>query len=65
LAAAIIRLERPDEARTVVRHGLALNPRFTVSRALALWRAFSDDPTHTAQMELMLDGLRAAGAPEG
>jgi tetratricopeptide (TPR) repeat protein len=65
LAAALIRLERPDEARTVARFGLALNPHFTVSRALAHWTAFSDDPTHKAQIELMLEGLRAAGAPEG
>jgi hypothetical protein len=38
---------------------------FTISRARRVWSAMSDDPTHLAQLERLLDGIRKAGAPEG
>jgi hypothetical protein len=64
LGVALALLGRLDEARSSVKAGLALNPTFTISRARATWAAMSDDPTHLAQMERLLEGLRQAGAPE-
>jgi tetratricopeptide (TPR) repeat protein len=64
LAAALAQLGRLDEARSAVKAGLALNPAFTVSRARADWTAVSDDPTHLAGVERVLEGLRKAGVPE-
>ena len=64
LGAALAQLGRLDEARSAVKAGVALNPSFTLSRARALWTAFSDDPTYLAQIEPTLDGLRKAGLPE-
>ena len=64
LGVALAHLGRPDEARSAVKAGLALNPSFTVSRFHALSTAFSDDPTYLAQRETILDGLRMAGVPE-
>ena len=48
-----------------MKAGLALDPKFTVSRTRASWTAMSDDPTYLAQIELYLEGLRKAGVPEG
>jgi TolB-like protein/class 3 adenylate cyclase len=64
LAAALAQLGRLDEARLVVKAGLALNPTFSVSRARALWPAVTDNPTFVAQLEPVLEGLRKAGVPE-
>jgi TolB-like protein/class 3 adenylate cyclase len=64
LAAALARLGRIDEAQSAVKAGLALNPTYTISRARALWTAWSDDPTYLAQLEPILEGLRKAGVPE-
>jgi TolB-like protein/class 3 adenylate cyclase len=64
LAAALAQHGRPDEARSALKAGLALDPGFTLSRVLALWPAFSDHPTYLAQLELLFDGLRKAGVPE-
>jgi len=64
LAIALAQLGRLDEAHSAVKAGLALNPSFTVSRARADWTAMSDDPTHPAQLEPVLEGLRKAGVPE-
>jgi tetratricopeptide (TPR) repeat protein len=64
LGAALAQLGRLDEARSAVKAGVALNPSFTLSRARALWTAFSDDPTYLAQIEPTLEGLRKAGLPE-
>jgi hypothetical protein len=64
LAAALAQLGRLDEAHSAVKAGLALNPAFTISRARAAWTAVSDDPTHVAQFEPILEGLRKAGLPE-
>ncbi len=44
LAAALAQLGRPDEARSAVKAGLALNPSFTISRARATYTPVSDDP---------------------
>ena len=65
LAAALAQLGRLDEAHSVVKAGLALNPAFAVSRARAAWKARSDDPTYLAQLEPIFDGMRKAGVPEG
>jgi class 3 adenylate cyclase len=64
LAAALARLGRLDEANSAVKAGLALNPSFTVSRALVDWAAMSDDPTHPQQLAPIFEGLRRAGLPE-
>ena len=64
LAAALAQLGRLDEARSAVKAGLALNPTYTISRARALWTAWSDDPTFLAQLEPIFEGMRKAGVPE-
>jgi tetratricopeptide (TPR) repeat protein len=64
LGAALAQLGRLDEARSVVKAGLALNPNFSIARARALWMARSDDPTYLAQLESVLEGMRKAGVPE-
>jgi hypothetical protein len=65
LSAALAQLGRLDEARSAVKAGLALNPTFSMSRALVSWgRAMSDDPTYLAQNDRVLEGLRMAGVPE-
>jgi TolB-like protein len=64
LGVALALLGRLDEARAAVRAGLALNPSLTMSRARATWTAMSDDPTHLARLERLLEGLRMAGVPE-
>jgi hypothetical protein len=35
-----------------------------LSRARAHWTAMFDDPTHPAQIERVLEGMRKAGVPE-
>ena len=62
LAAALAQLNRPDEARSAVQGGLALNPTLTVRRFRA--GAFSDNPIYLAQRERVVEGLRMAGLPE-
>jgi TolB-like protein/class 3 adenylate cyclase/tetratricopeptide (TPR) repeat protein len=64
LASALAHLGRLDEARSAVKSGLALNPIYTISRDRAVWTGVNDDPTFLAGLELLLDGLRKAGAPE-
>ncbi|HZZ22859.1 MAG TPA: adenylate/guanylate cyclase domain-containing protein [Roseiarcus sp.] len=64
LAAALAQLGRLDEARSVAKAGLALDPAFAVSRARALWTVMSDNPTYLAQTETILEGMRKAGVPE-
>ena len=64
LASALAHLGRLDEARSAVKSGLALNPIYTISRDRAVWTGVSDDSTFLARLELLLDGLRKAGAPE-
>jgi TolB-like protein/class 3 adenylate cyclase len=64
LAAALAQLGRLDEARSAVKAGLALNPTYAISRARAAWTTMSDHPTHLAQIEPILGGMRKAGVPE-
>ena len=64
LAAALAQVGRLDEAHSAVKAGLALDPKFTVSRTRASWTAMSDDPTYLAQIEPYLEGMRKAGVPE-
>jgi TolB-like protein/class 3 adenylate cyclase len=64
LAAALAQLGRLEEARSAVKAGLALNPTYAISRARAAWTAMSDHPTHLAQIEPILAGMRKAGVPE-
>jgi TolB-like protein len=64
LAATLAQLGRLEEAHSAVKAGLALNPAFTLSRACVLWTAMSDDPTYSAQIEPVLEGMRKAGVPE-
>jgi TolB-like protein/DNA-binding winged helix-turn-helix (wHTH) protein len=64
LAVALVHLGRLDEARSAVKAGLALNPAYSISRARTAWTAMSNDPTHLAQLERLLEGLRNAGVPE-
>jgi TolB-like protein/Flp pilus assembly protein TadD len=63
LAAALARLGRLDEARDAMHAGLALNPGFTLRRYRA--SAYTDNPTYLAQRELVCEGLRKVGVPEG
>ncbi len=64
MAAALGQLGRLDEAHAAVKAGLALNPAYTISRGRALWAAASDDPTHLAALEPIIEGWRKAGLPE-
>jgi len=64
LGVALALLGRLDEAHSAVKAGLALNPAFSISRARANFTTMSDDPTHLAQLERLLEGLRKAGVPE-
>ena len=62
LAAAFAQLKRPDEARSSVNAGLALDQRFTLEQFRL--SAESDDPIYLAGRERLIDHLRQAGVPE-
>jgi TolB-like protein/class 3 adenylate cyclase len=64
LASALAHLGRLDEARSAAKAGLTLNPSYAVSRDRAVWTSVSDHPTFLAQLELCIEGMRKAGAPE-
>ncbi len=64
LSAALAQLGRLDEARSVVKAGLALDPAFSISRARDARTARSDDPTFLAQLDSIFEGMRQAGVPE-
>ena len=64
LASALAHLDRLDQAHSALKAGLALNPTYAISRDRAIWTSVSDHPTFLARLELLLDGLRKAGAPE-
>ena len=64
LAAALTQLGRLDEARSVAKTGLALNPTFTVARARSLWTATSDNASYLTGLEPAFEGLRQSGIPE-
>ncbi len=61
-AAALAHLGRLDEARAEVKAGLALAPKFSISRFHR--GAESDNPTYLAQRQRIEDGMRKAGLPE-
>jgi TolB-like protein/class 3 adenylate cyclase/Flp pilus assembly protein TadD len=64
LASAFAHLGRLNEARSATKAGLTLNPTYAVSRDRAVWTSVSDNPTFLAQLELCIEGMRKAGAPE-
>ncbi len=64
MSATLAQLGRLDEARSAINAGLALNPSFSISRFRANLAERSDDPTHLAQLEPILEGMRKAGVPE-
>jgi TolB-like protein/class 3 adenylate cyclase/Tfp pilus assembly protein PilF len=64
LAAVLARLGKLDEARAAVNAGLALDPRFTISRYRGVTYANSDNPTYRSGRERLIEGMRLAGVPE-
>ena len=64
LGSALAQIGRLDEARSAVKAGLALDPGFAVSRFRANVATRSNNPTHLASLEAILDGMRRAGVPE-
>jgi class 3 adenylate cyclase len=62
IAAALAHLGGLSEARSEVRAGLALAPRFSIARFRA--GSESDNPTYLAQRERIIEGMRKAGVPE-
>jgi TolB-like protein/class 3 adenylate cyclase/Flp pilus assembly protein TadD len=63
-AAALARLDRWDEASTLVNSGLALNNGMTISRCRALWTAFSDDSAYLTALEPVFEVLGKIGLPK-
>ena len=63
LAAALGLLGELDEARTVAKKGLALNPSFTVRRLRNA--KSSENPIYLAGRERLCRGMLMAGVPEG
>jgi hypothetical protein len=64
LAAALANLGRLNEARSATQAGLAVDPAYSISRALQDTSA-SDNATFRAQRVRLFDGMRQAGVPEG
>ena len=62
IAAALAHLGGLSEARSEVRAGLALAPRFSIARFRA--GSESDNPTYLEQRERIIEGMRKAGVPE-
>jgi TolB-like protein/class 3 adenylate cyclase len=62
LAAALARLGLLDEARAMVRAGLALDPTFTIQRMRGI--TLSDNPTFRAGSRRIREGMRMAEVPE-
>jgi len=63
LSACLVHLDRLDEARSAVRSGLAVNPKFSIKRLRAFGE--SDNAVFLAQRERMIEAMRMAGAPDG
>jgi tetratricopeptide (TPR) repeat protein len=61
LGAALVHLNRLDEARSAVQAGLALTPTFTLRRFRA--GTSNIDPVYLAQRERLVEGMRKAGVP--
>jgi TolB-like protein/Flp pilus assembly protein TadD len=64
LGSALAHLGRLDEARSALKAGLALHPKFTISFARVVVTAVCDHPIYLAGYERFLEGLRKAGLPE-
>jgi adenylate cyclase len=58
-------LGRDKEARDAAAQLQKLFPRFTVQTFAGITAQFTSDPTFTAQIQRILEGLRKAGLPEG
>jgi tetratricopeptide (TPR) repeat protein len=65
LAATMASLRRLDDARAATRDALVLNPQLTIARSLGFFASFADRPVNVARRERFIEGLRAAGLPEG
>jgi tetratricopeptide (TPR) repeat protein len=63
LAAALANLGRLNEAQSATQAGLAVDPAYSISRALQDTSA-SDNATFRAQRVRLFDGMRRAGVPE-
>ena len=63
LASAQAQLGIIDQAQDAVKAGLALDPSFTIRRFRN--GAASDNHLYLAQRERIIEGMRAAGVPEG
>jgi hypothetical protein len=63
LSACLVHLDRFDEARAVVRTGLAVNPKFSIKRLRAFGE--SDNDVFLAQRERMIEAMRTAEVPDG
>ncbi|MGH7089726.1 MAG: adenylate/guanylate cyclase domain-containing protein [Stellaceae bacterium] len=62
LAAALVRVGRPTEARAAVRAGLEIDPAFSLARFRT--GAPSDNPTYLALRERIIESMHDAGVPE-
>jgi len=62
LAASLANLGRLDEARDETKAGLAIDPKFTLTRFRAA--AQTDDPIFLKQREHVIEGMRLAGVSE-
>ena len=63
LAASLALMGRLEQARTAAAAGLALDPKFTIARFRAF--PFGDNPAYLAGRNVIVDGMRMAGLPEG
>ncbi|WP_298260267.1 hypothetical protein [Bradyrhizobium sp.] len=63
LAAALALAGAADEAQSMVRAGLALDPAYTVRRYRL--GAATDNPAYLSQRERICEGMRKAGVPDG
>jgi TolB-like protein/Flp pilus assembly protein TadD len=61
LGAALVLIQKPDEARAAVQEGLTLDPTITIRRM----RRMSDHPTFRVGGKRLRDAMRMAGVPEG
>jgi TolB-like protein len=63
LAAALALLGRQEEAKTSAASGFTFDPKFSIRGYRA--GAATDNATYLAQRNRLIEGLRAAGVPEG
>ena len=65
LAAALAVLGRLDEAQAAARAALALNPQLTIARFKVFFAPFNENQFNLAGRDLIIEGVRKAGVPEG